>query len=76
MHRLYVLLLLFTHTALAQSLLTRRLDSFFHTQPATAPGIALSIEKHGEVITATPPVLPTSPQKLPWTPSAIFAWPR
>jgi CubicO group peptidase (beta-lactamase class C family) len=50
MHRLYILLLLFTQTALAQPLLTRKLDSFFHTQPTTAPGIALSIEKHGEVI--------------------------
>jgi CubicO group peptidase (beta-lactamase class C family) len=50
MHRLYFLLLLITHTALAQPLLTRRLDSFFRTQPTTAPGIALSIEKHGEVI--------------------------
>jgi CubicO group peptidase (beta-lactamase class C family) len=50
MHRLYFLLLFCTHTALAQPLLTRKLDSFFRTQPATAPGIALSIEKHGEVI--------------------------
>jgi CubicO group peptidase (beta-lactamase class C family) len=50
MHRLYILLLLFTQTATAQPLLTRRLDSFFRTQPTTAPGIALSIEKHGEVI--------------------------
>ena len=50
MHRLYFLLLLSTQTALAQPLLTRRLDSFFRTQPTTAPGIALSIEKHGEVI--------------------------
>jgi CubicO group peptidase (beta-lactamase class C family) len=51
MHRIYFFLLLFcTHTALAQSLLTKKLDSFFRTQPATAPGIALSIEKHGEVI--------------------------
>ena len=50
MHRLYILLLLFTHTALAQPLLTRKLDSFFRTQPTNAPGIALSIEKHGQVI--------------------------
>ena len=50
MHRLYFLLLLFTHTALAQPLLTRRLDSFFRSQSATSPGIALSIEKRGEVI--------------------------
>jgi CubicO group peptidase (beta-lactamase class C family) len=50
MRRLYFLLLFYTHTALAQSPLTTSLDSFFHIQPAAAPGIALSIEKHGEVI--------------------------
>jgi CubicO group peptidase (beta-lactamase class C family) len=50
MHRLYLLLLLCTHTAFTQSPLTTRLDSFFHAQPATTPGIALSIEKHGEII--------------------------
>ena len=50
MHRLYILLLLFTQTVTAQSPLTRGLDSFFRTQSTTSPGIALSIEKHGEVI--------------------------
>jgi CubicO group peptidase (beta-lactamase class C family) len=34
----------------AQPQLTARLDSFFHTLPANQPGIALSIEKHGEIL--------------------------
>jgi CubicO group peptidase (beta-lactamase class C family) len=53
MHRqlaLFIFLLCTTHPSLAQSRLTTRLDSFFHTLPAKQPGIALSIQKHGEII--------------------------
>jgi CubicO group peptidase (beta-lactamase class C family) len=57
MHRLYLLLLLATQTAMAQSPnpasaqpLSARLDSFFHAQPTGTPGFALSIEKNGEGI--------------------------
>ena len=53
MRRLITLLLFLlwtTHPALAQSQLINRLDSFFHTLPSNQPGIALSIQKHGEVL--------------------------
>jgi CubicO group peptidase (beta-lactamase class C family) len=36
--------------ALAQSPLTTRLDSFFHTLPPNQPGIALSIQKNGDIL--------------------------
>jgi CubicO group peptidase (beta-lactamase class C family) len=51
------LLLLITITLLyntsqttAQPQLSTRLDSFFHTLPANQPGIALSIEKNGDIL--------------------------
>jgi CubicO group peptidase (beta-lactamase class C family) len=50
MRHLYILLLFYTSTALAQPPLTAKLDSFFRTQSATSPGIVLSIEKHGDII--------------------------
>ena len=53
MHRqlaLFIFLLWAIHPALAQSPLTTRLDSFFHTLPPNQPGIALSIQKHGDII--------------------------
>jgi CubicO group peptidase (beta-lactamase class C family) len=53
MHRLLTLLvfLLWTaHTTLAQSPLTTRLDSFFHTLSPNQPGIALSIQKNGDIL--------------------------
>jgi CubicO group peptidase (beta-lactamase class C family) len=34
----------------AQPPLSTRLDSFFHTLPANQPGIALSIQKHGDIL--------------------------
>jgi CubicO group peptidase (beta-lactamase class C family) len=53
MHRqlaLFIFLLCTTCPILSQSRLTTRLDSFFHTLPPNQPGIALSIQKHGEVL--------------------------
>ncbi len=53
MHRLLTLLTSLiwnSHPTLAQPQLTIRLDSFFHTLPPNQPGIALSIQKHGEVL--------------------------
>jgi len=48
--RLYLAtIVLFVHPAFAQNL-NARLDSFFRTQPANQPGIALSIEKNGQVL--------------------------
>lgn len=45
-----LILLLTTQFAYPQPALTSRLDSFFHTQPATQPGFVLSIAKHGQSI--------------------------
>jgi CubicO group peptidase (beta-lactamase class C family) len=50
MHRLLLPLLLFSQTSLAQPLLTTRLDSFFHTLSPNQPGIALSIQKNGDIL--------------------------
>jgi CubicO group peptidase (beta-lactamase class C family) len=53
MHRLLTLLASLiwnSHPTLAQSQLTTRLDSFFHTLPLNQPGIALSIQKHGDIL--------------------------
>jgi len=53
MHRLLTLLASLiwnSHPSLAQSQLTTRLDSFFHTLPSNQPGIALSIQKHGDIL--------------------------
>lgn len=44
------LLLCASHPLLAQSSLTTRLDSFFYTLPANQPGIALSIQKAGDIL--------------------------
>jgi CubicO group peptidase (beta-lactamase class C family) len=38
------------HPLLAQSPLIIRLDSFFHTLPANQPGIALSIQRHDDIL--------------------------
>jgi CubicO group peptidase (beta-lactamase class C family) len=46
--RIFIPLLLLSFSASAQ--LTTRLDSFFRTQPAADPGIALAILKNGEVL--------------------------
>jgi len=49
--RLFFLpLLLFSVTALSQSLLSARLDSLFHAYPVDSPGFVLSIEKKGEIV--------------------------
>src|ERR1700743_981021 len=45
-----ILFLFFGPAVFAQSTLSAKLDSFFRTQPSGQPGIALSIEKKGEVI--------------------------
>ena len=59
MHRIHLFLLLLGGTAafaqspqpaLAPSLLSAKLDSFFRAQPSNQPGIALSIEKAGDII--------------------------
>ncbi len=53
MHRLQTLLVFLLWTTcptFAQSQLNKRLDSFFNTLPPNQPGIALSIQKHGEII--------------------------
>jgi len=51
-HLISLLAFLFwiTTPTLAQPQLTTRLDSFFHTLPANQPGIALSIQKHGDIL--------------------------
>ena len=50
MKGLYLAVLAFLgHSVYAQSPLAARLDSFFRQQPGDQPGIALSIEKNGQV---------------------------
>ena len=43
-------LLLLSITTFAQSRLSARLDSLFHSHPADSPGFVLSIEKKGEIL--------------------------
>jgi len=51
MRQLYLpVFLLLTHSLLAQSQLAAKLDSLFRQQPRDQPGIALSIEKNGQII--------------------------
>ena len=45
-----VILLLFGHSVFAQPQLSAKLDSLFRQQPGDQPGIALSIEKNGQII--------------------------